>query len=209
MSFPQGIALRNTAGYVTDGANDWADTSTAADYPQTSTQGNTVGLEGGANYSNRDRNNTIDARLAGMGYTFNNTTTTVRIDLASSGSKNVRIAAGDYNYASNVLIELFDTTTSKGVLASTATTAANKFRDAVNAEYSAAAWPGSNTAVNVTFSTTICRFQMGTTSGGLLYVLAYVYVEDAGGGGGHTRGGAQFVNYSGITYFGATPSGPN
>jgi len=38
--------------------------------------------------------------------------------------------------------------------------------------------------------------------------MAFVAYKPTGGGGGHTRVGGAFVNYSGVTYFGATPSGP-
>jgi len=180
MSYIQGVAIRNTAGYVTDGANDWGETTLATDYPATTTQGNKVGLESGVNWSNRDRNAAIDPRLAGMGYTNNNVTATIRFDI-TAGTKNIRLAAGDYNYASGALVEIFDTTTSLGVVISTATTAGDRFRDATDVEYSSANWPGSNTAISKTFSTTICRFTIGTTANSTLYAIAYMYVEDAGG----------------------------
>lgn len=184
MALPQGIDFRETAGFITDPANHTSELtlSDPGNYPTTTPQGNTVGYEGlvAAQIGSRDRLSTNDARLAGLHFTNTASIATYRIDLPAAGVYKIRIALGDASYAQNAKCELFDDTTSLGVLSSTATTAANNFRDATDAEYSAANWPASNTAVVKTFASTICRFKMGSTAAAT-YAWAHVYVESSGG----------------------------
>lgn len=187
MAFPQGINFRATAGFVTDGANeDYWITEVGfggSSYPVTTAQGNNVGIEGdGANSSHgsRNRNAGNDRRLAGMGFGGaggGGSAYSFRFDLPAAGDYNIRVAAGDANYAGDVGIELFDTTSSLGTLVSGSTSAANRFKDATNTEYTAANWPGSNTAVLRTFSTTICRFRINPTLGSSDKRFAHLYLE--------------------------------
>lgn len=183
MAFPQGIDFRRTAGYVTDPANCDAELKTdggSADYPWTTAQGNNVGWETtSSSYLGRDRNSGIDARLAGVNANAD-VVADFRIDLPSSGNYNIGLGAGDANYANNVAWDLYDTTSSLGSLSTGTTSAANKFKDATNTEYSAAAWPGSQTLVTKTFATTICRLK----AGGANQVVAHFYVEAAAATGG-------------------------
>jgi hypothetical protein len=189
MALPQGIEFRNTAGFVTTLAGDDAEHSAGAGfygvstYPRTTAQGQTVGWEFVAGISTRDRNSGIDARLAG-GH-FNGTTAKeiYRIDLPTSGTKNIRLAMGDNNYTTNTDTEVFDTTTSLGVLTSGTTSAAARWKDATNVERTSAAdWVTNNASVSKTFSTTIMRVHIGngTVSG---HTISYLYVEDGGPSG--------------------------
>jgi len=169
-----------TSGYVSDGANesfegDGNASFTPPTYLRTTAQGNNVGWEsGGADIDERDMDNGIDRRLAGCHISFNPTPQNYRIDLPSAGDYTVRIAAGREGYTFSVNVELFDGTTSLGVLASgTGAT----FADATNVDRTAAAWPGSNVAVTRTFATTICRFKNASASAA--GALAHVYVESA------------------------------
>lgn len=168
-----------TLAYVTDGVNesfegDGGLSFTPPTYPRTTAQGNTVGWEsGGPSIDERDNDSGIDRRLAGShqasGQNF-------RIDLPSAADYTVRIAAGRAGYTFTVNVELFDSTTSLGTLASgTGAT----FADATNVDRTAAAWPGSNVSVTKTFATTICRFKIGIAA---LAAIAHVYVEAAAGG---------------------------
>ncbi|MBK6414071.1 hypothetical protein [Sphingopyxis sp.] len=187
MSLPQGINFRSTSAYVTDGEDHTYEIGLGNNYPRTTPQGNTVGWET-ATGDARNRSTSNDTRLAGFARTTVTTVGTYRIDLPSAGSYSVRVAAGDASYASGVKVEAFDTSTSLGVLASTSTTAANKFRDATNAEHTAANWPANNASATLTFATTICRIKTGIASGGST-ALAHVYVASAGGGGGVSASG--------------------
>ena len=181
MSFPQGINFRATAGYVTDGANEYGETSTTANYPTTSTQGNNVGWET-APSGTRDRNNALDVRLAGIHFGDNATLRDYRIDLSGTGSWISRIAAGDAASNQECKMELFDTSSSLGVLCNQNVVAGN-FADATDVELTAANWPGSNASATDTFTTTICRFRMGGNAGGGNAAIAHVYVESAAAAG--------------------------
>lgn len=183
MTYPQGISFRATSGYVTDvspSTYEIYDTNTGPpNYPVTTPQGNTVGYETGTSAPSnpRNRSSTNDARLAGA-HSSTSATQRYRFDLPSTGSYNIRVAAGDAVYSSNTNIELFDTTTSLGVLCSGSTGAGNSFKDASNTIRTALLWPLNNTAATVTFTTTIARFKLSTgTSAG----IAHLYIESAGG----------------------------
>ena len=72
MSFPQGINFREGAGFVTDGANDYAELNGTATYPDVSTQGNNVGYETVDDSPDLwDNDNSVDPRLAGSHDTLN------------------------------------------------------------------------------------------------------------------------------------------
>lgn len=182
MALPQGINFRATAGFVTDGANEYGEITTVNSYPTTTSQGNNVGWEtttGGV--STRDRNNAVGARFAGIHFTGDTNVYRYRIDLPSTGSYLFRCAAGDNGSSGNeAKLELFDGTTSKGVLASGTLSATDKYKDAVNVEYDHTTWPASNTGVTNTFATTILRVDIGSAGSGLAYLVAHIYVESAG-----------------------------
>lgn len=166
MAFPQGIDFRATAGFVTDPTNYDPETSNdaAANYPRVTAQGNTVGFTSSTNGGfPLDRNAGNDARLAGMFTDSNANLIVYEIDLPATGSYDIGIADGDASYArSNQKIEVFDTTTSLGVLFSgVATGGVNRFIDATGTVYAAANWPGSNTTVSKTFTTTKAVFKIG------------------------------------------------
>jgi len=180
MALPQGINFRDSAGFVTDGANedheigDGGFNVVIPTYPRTSAQGNTVGWEGTGALETRDRNSGNDRRLAGMHLRADPGNADFRIDLPSSGDYSIRVAAGDPSYSTTTTMELMDTTTSLGVLFNGSTGAANSFFDAGGTVRTAAAWPGQNALVKKTFSTTICRFRV---PGSVNNVINHVYIE--------------------------------
>ena len=182
MAYPQGINFRDTLGFVTDGANEDAQVRLGdglSSYPWTTAQGNNVGWEQSLNIGSdhaRDRNSGNDRRLAGIQYNGNTNQCDFRFDLPSTGDYKIGLSAGDASYSTTVSIELLDTTTSLGTLASGSTGAANSFKDATDTIYTAAAWPGSNTLVTKTFATTICRFRLAS---GATYNITHAYVEVA------------------------------
>jgi len=164
MAFPQGINFRATSGYVTDPANFTYEITNGGgtDYPTTTPQGNNIGWEtvGGGGIDARDRTTGNIAQLAGMNRinTAANVST-YRVDLPSAGTYTFNSGHGDASYAVPTNFEVYDTTTQLTSLAGTATTAANKFRDAANNEWANTAWAANNVGVNRTFATTICRFK--------------------------------------------------
>jgi hypothetical protein len=184
MAYPQGINFRSSLAYVTDGANNSmenANNAAGTSYPRTTAQGNTVGWESPGPGNVRDRSSAVDARLAGVNFmgvgNFN-----FRFDLPAAGSYNVRLAAGDATQSVDANWDLYDSGSLLGNLSTGTSGAAGNFRDASNTVRTAAAWPGSNTAVPFTFITAICRFKAGTGAGSLNNI-AHAYVEAAAGGG--------------------------
>jgi hypothetical protein len=107
-------------------------------------------------------------------------TTIYAIDLPAAGAYTLFLAVGDPSYArSNQKVELFDDTTSLGVLFTGASTgAANSFLDAAGNVWTAAAWPASNVGVTKTFSTTKLRLKLG--DGANSTFLVSVFVQSSG-----------------------------
>lgn len=178
MAFPQGINFRATAGYVTDGTNEDHELTASNSYPWTTAQGNTVGFETvSSNYNPRDRNSGNDRRIAGNSDCSSANPYDFRFDLPSAGTYNIRVAIGDGSYAkTSQQVAVIDTTTSLGNLFSGVNTgASNSFADATGSVYTAANWPGSNTAASKTFSTTIFRLRLGNGTNGT--TIAHAYVE--------------------------------
>lgn len=179
MAFPQGINHRNTSGYVSDGTNEDYANNARGPYPWTTAQGNNVGFEIDApaditNVQPRDRNSGNDRRIAGFAITF--ATCRFRIDLPSAGNYYIGLGAGDANYAAVVGFDLYDGASSLGALTTGSTSAAQRFKDATDTEYTNVTWPTTQATVNKTFAGTILRVQ--PTGNGL---LSHIYVEAAAG----------------------------
>lgn len=175
-----GINFRSTAGYVTDPAGT---TYCIGDTYPTTRGGWTFGwVSGSGPGSNlRDRNNSIDPRLAGINFHSGSFTLKFRIDLPASGSYNVRCAMGDAGAQNGTELTIFDNTTSLGELVTNHLPNSGNFYDATNTVYSAANWPGSNSAASLTFSTT--TFFATINSSYSFETIAHLYVEQAAGGG--------------------------
>jgi hypothetical protein len=182
MSLPQGINFRSSSGFVTDGTNEYGETAQNVSYPTTTPQGNNVGWESfqsGFAIGVRDRDATNDRRLAGVHFSSTGGAygITYRIDLPASGSYNIRGAFGDEsNFDAGVQLELFDGSTSLGVLASNTAVPSGHWLDATGTDRSPDTdWAANNVAVNKTFATSILRFLLGTSTQNA--VVAHFYVE--------------------------------
>jgi hypothetical protein len=177
MAFPQGINFRDTAGFVTDGANydyiiqPYSGVHTA--YPFTTAQGNVVGWEGTlTTVDSRDRDAGVDVRLAGINIVPTDSGAVFRVDLPSPGIYNIGFAAGDSNNQP-VAWDLKDTTSLLAHL-TTGTITSGEYKDATNTAYDVLVWPGSQTLVPFTFTTTILR--LAPVGAGLSPVIASLYV---------------------------------
>lgn len=181
MAFPQGIDIRATAAFVTDPTNCTSEIGTTANYPRTTPQGNTVGYTTATAINTRDRNSGNDARIAGMVFDGGSAIIVYEIDLPATGSYDIFIAVGDASYArSNQKLEVFDNTTSLGVLFTGASTgAANSFLDATGVARTAANWPSLNAKVTKTFSTTKAVFKFG--DGTNMTFAAHIFMQASGG----------------------------
>lgn len=167
MSWDKGFNFRATSGFVVDGANETYVLGDA--YPTTR---NTVTFGWGTALPTADRAGGIDRRLAGINY--NNATTTFQIDLPSTGTYVIHMAAGDQGgggtNSSN--IEFKDGSTS--LFNVTFDPPSANFWDATGASYNYLNWPGSEVGVSKVFATTTLNVVM--TSPGY-WTLAHIFVS--------------------------------
>ena len=181
MGYAQGIDFRSTEAFVTDVAPNTFEVNNSADYPFTTPQGNNVGWEDKpGNIWNR--NSSIDARLAGC-HLIPVTTVTrkYRFDLPSATSYILRCAVGDENAAALTIarLQVFDSTTSLGVIVTESTIASSTFADATGARWSDVDWPANNSSTTETFASTILRFGIGGTTTLNSFPIAHLFVSSA------------------------------
>ena len=181
MSLDIGINFRASSGYVTDGTGETYSLGEA--YP-TTRGGVTFGWDTDLTSNTRDRNSGIDRRLAGI--VFNNTVgRNFRLDLTSATDHDVHCAAGDIASINAALWDFQDDTTVFDATTGDPIDAANgDFKDATDTKYSAANWPGSETAISRTFGSTIFKLQIRSASSSYNSVIAHVRLVQTGGGGG-------------------------
>jgi hypothetical protein len=189
---------------LTDGANERGEngssgtggadiTSGAAPlggwYPQAHPGGFDVGWEQSSfgasdNIVVRSRATTGDIRTAGTHSMGGGETADYRID-SGTGTFDIRIAAGDRNYAQNVKLELFDDTSSVTVFFDTVTGGTGDFVDATGANHTTSAnWVTNNTREQHTISTGPMRFRLGNNTAASAGALNHISIESVGGGGG-------------------------
>ena len=163
MALTKGWDFRDTAVYVTDPANCTYVLGQNDLYP-TTRNSTTFGWNAFADIS-RNRDNTVDARLAGDNRQDNSgTQANWRLDLPNAGTFTTTLAmgtAGIFSSAKNY-VEIKDNTTSVFTNNDTGGFSAGHHNDATNTDYTSAAWPGSNTTANLTFATTTLFLYIGT-----------------------------------------------
>jgi len=188
-----GFNFRATTAYVTDGSGDSRpsyDGFGAATYPETLGNGATCGWESSPDgIDARDRSTGVDVHLAGLQFPRGASVATFRVDLASSGSKDIRLASGDYSnsLSNNQNLVIRDTTTTLATPMNNLTgVAQHHYRDANGVDRTSESdWASNNTILNLTWSTTIARFDIGGSSSANM-PINYIGIDDAGGGGGST-----------------------
>src|SRR3990167_1659493 len=156
-----GINHRATSDYVTDGPNDTYCLNET--YPVTRGR-MTFGWEDYHSDGARDRTTAYDVRLAGLRHTENvGVPHRFRVDLVASGNYTIRMSLGDaiYDHPYQYL-QLKDDTTVLTTIDDSDGTAIANFDDATGVNRTAANWPGGNLPYSATFSSTICRFVIGT-----------------------------------------------
>ena len=118
----------------------------------------------------RDRDNSLDPRLAGTHFTEGTAAATWRVDMPSSGVVKVYTAVGDSNGAiSNGIVSFFDDATLKFAIdhATGFTTATDRWRDAMDVlldDEDAVAGVPYGSPRTVTFASTILNIVLGTAS---------------------------------------------
>lgn len=179
MPWVQEINFRNTSGFRTgDSADAYIQTAISINYPTTTSQGNDVGWENGtmeASENNHNDASGVDVRLAGMH--FRDASRDYRIDLPNTGTFKFRLGMVDHAYAGVAhKCEIFDTSTSRGVLCDDASAAQHNVIDAQGSELSEANWPSSNAwSDDMTFTSTICRVRFPNTA---YWAIAHITVEE-------------------------------
>lgn len=180
MAFPQGVDFRATSGFVTDPTNYTHDLGTTV-YPTASPQGNNIGWVSTSGLGARDRNAAIDPRLAGIVFTSAATVSTFKIALPAAGTYLINIAMGDATQAqSGQFLRIFDGATLLATpIPANTSTLSGSFLDATNTQYTAAAWPGSNTSISLTFAGTVASFECGGGAG-VDWSIASIFIQSAG-----------------------------
>src|SRR5271165_52001 len=161
-SWQQGFDFRNTATFVTDPPGDtYVLRSTA--YP-TKENGVTFGWANTYFVGGRDRNASLDSRLAGVNYANNGSPATFYVDLPAAGMYNLSLALGDAGYQAcwvQCQVQFLDGSTVLATLA-VGSTKLGYFYDAGGKNWSAAAWPTSNLTQQVTLTGTRLTMVVGT-----------------------------------------------
>ena len=157
-----GFDFRATQSFVTDPA--YAVFASSTNYPTTlSVNGQliTFGWESqSSGFLTRDRSASGDPRLAGINCQLNDGTTSVfRVDLPSTGTYSIGLAAGD-GYGFGQSNHLAISSANSSLFSVNAATGAN-FADAAGTIWGVSAWPGSNVAVQRAFGSTILRLTVG------------------------------------------------
>ena len=183
MALDAGFNFRSTSGYVTDGAGQTYVLKTDS-YP-TTRDTFTFGWDA-APSNDRDRDATADVRLAGINYQANASPEAVlRVDLDATGDHDIHLACGDTASAQyDQYVQFRDGTTAFATIDKTETIAQDNYYDATGTKYSEANWPGSETAISHTFSSTILRVAVSRdSSGSSNSVITHLRVVETGGGG--------------------------
>lgn len=158
------INFRNSAGYATDDATETH--ALVTESYQTVRGGESFGISNGT-VSFADRDAALDRRLAGImfGESAAGIASRFRIDLPAAGVYTVYLAMGDgASGQSSAKVIIKDDTTTK-ITIGPHNTLEDEFYDASDVNRTAAAWPGSNVGVNVTFASAICNIDMGDGAG--------------------------------------------
>lgn len=186
-AWDKGFNFRTTSGYVTDGANTTYVLEGDA-YP-TVRNGVTFGWSYSACLTDfggggRDRDNVIDARLAGMNFIANrDERCTFKVDLPAAGNYIITLGYGDAGgNTKNNYIVIKDSGTTVLTLSGVATAATPTFGDAVGNTYNAATWPGSQTTATETFATTTFDLMIGSgaTPDGTDASITHLFISQVG-----------------------------
>lgn len=177
-AFDKGFNFRGNAapggGFSGDGPNETY--VLAEGYPTTRnsvTFGFTTGV---GSLGAIDRLTTNDRRLVGIN--FDNTPRIFQIDLPAPGTYTVHLALGDASGGGNSVCSAIvqDTLTPLATVNFDASVA-NQFTDATGAAYTNTTWPGSETGVSLTFSTSTLNLSLSSAG---YWTIAHVFVSQGG-----------------------------
>lgn len=171
------INFRASSGYVTDGTDETYCLGAADIYPVTR-GGLTFGWDSTANLIQADRS-TADRRFAGVNGCSNTNTRTLRVDLPSTGTWLVRLAAGDPTGGSFPYIRLQDNVTTFAT-SNFGELGSGQYADAAGGAFgTAAGWLAGNTAISRNFASSILRVLVGGANPSSS-LLTHLSIESAG-----------------------------
>lgn len=172
-----GLNFRSTSGYVSDGADEvyvlGTDTTPTE---RKSANGNSVTFQWDSSPIALNRSTGVDVRLAGRHSTSNPDVRTLTVTLPAAGDYRVRIAAGDAlstGYWTATYLKDNGTT----LITLSGSIGSGNFFDADGTQLTNAAWPGSNTLVDVTFASTVCQVVIGPGSATWVNTISHLYLE--------------------------------
>jgi hypothetical protein len=173
MAWDKGFDFRDTAAFVTDGANcTYVDLVVGGNsaYPVTR-NGVTFGWNTQANINTRDRLNTNDPRLAGVQWGSGAPVLDFRVDLLAVGDYAIDLGLGDETGGSGVVnSKAYDNTTLLATL--NAASATGHYVDATNIDRTSAAnWVANHATVTKTFASTIFRITSETNTANISHVF--------------------------------------
>ena len=179
----QGFDFRNTSTFVTDPPGDTYVLPTTG-YP-TKGSGVTYGWVNTSLVYGRDRNATLDPRLAGVNFASNGSPATFYVDLPSPGAYNLSLALGDAGFQScwvQCQIQFLDGSTVLATVAGGSINLAN-FYDATGKIWPAAQWPTNNLSQQVTLTGSRLTVVVGTSNAsGDDTPIAFLGVMELSGG---------------------------
>ncbi len=178
----QGFDFRNTTTFVTDPPGDTYVLSTTA-YP-TTVNGVTFGWAKTSLVQARDRNASLDARLAGINFVNNGSPATFYVDVPSPGTYSVSLALGDAGYQQcwvQCEIQFLDGSTVVGTVTG-GSIAQGYFYDAMGNKWSAAQWPANDVSQQVTLTGSRLTVVVGTNkASGDFTTIAFLGVSQVSG----------------------------
>ena len=159
----QGFDFRASEEFVTDPPGD-TDVIFSTVYPTTGTL-TTYGWDYTANFVTRNRDQSVDPRLAGVNYVNNGSPQAFYVDLPAPGTYNVALAMGDAGYpqcAVRCQIQFLD---GADVLATlnTGPTNLGYFYDMQGNNWSESQWPTMNVSQQLTLTGTQLTVLLGTS----------------------------------------------
>ena len=181
-SWQQGFDFRNSANFVADPTGDTYVLASTA-YP-TKVNGTTFGWVKTSPVSGRDRNASLDPRLAGINFVSNGAPATFDVDLPSPGTYSLSLALGDAGYQQcwvQCQIQFFDGSTLLATVTG-GTVPLGYFYDAQGNKWSASAWPANNLTQQVTLAGTRLTVVVGTSKAtGDATPIAFLGITQASG----------------------------
>lgn len=181
MALPYKFNFRSTSTFVTDAAGETyciSGTNTASGnselYPVTR-DGITFGWDTGT--ATRDLGTGAPIQMAGAMFNDVVLAATFQVDLPSTGTYSIRVAAGYRSGSFANTVKLYDNATLFATL--TGTPGADSYIDASNSIHTAANWAANNTAVSRTFASTTFKVVVGDGVSNTTGFIAHLEIASA------------------------------